>query len=134
MQFSGSSWSPQSLWNTWLKISADRLVALATLAAAWLFLLTSIPIFVVAGARHKAGLIGKMRPVLAKDLSAGILSAAAYWVVVWAMSVAPMGLVAALRETSVVLAALIGGILLRERVRWAAVVLVFSGIVLARLA
>jgi len=101
---------------------------------AWLFLLTSIPIFVVAGWRHKTKLIDLMHPILARGVSAGILSAAAYWIVVWAMSVAPMGLVAALRETSVVFAALLGGTLLRERVRWAAVILVFCGIVLARLA
>ena len=69
-----------------------------------------------------------------KGVTAGVLSAAAYWVVVWAMSVAPMGLVAAVRESSVVFAALLGAFLLRERVRWVAVVLVLAGIVLTSLA
>ena len=44
-----------------------------------------------------------------------------------------MGLVAAVRESSVVFAALLGGLLLGERVRWVAVAFVFGGVVLAGL-
>jgi uncharacterized membrane protein len=44
------------------------------------------------------------------------------------------GLVAALRESSVVFAALLGSTFLKERVRWFGVVLVFAGIVFAKLA
>ena len=49
---------------------------------------------------------------------------------------APVGLVAALRETSMVFAILIAALVLRERVgvwRWAAVAAMLSGIVLIRL-
>jgi len=99
-----------------------------------LFLFSAIPIFIVAGLVHRDRFASLMRPMWLKGMSAGVLSAAAYWVVVWAMSVAPMGLVAAVRESSVVFAALLGAFLLRERVRWTAVALVFGGIVLTRLA
>lgn len=44
----------------------------------------------------------------------GMVALASYGIAIWAMSAAPMALVAALRETSVLFAALIGTILLRE--------------------
>jgi drug/metabolite transporter (DMT)-like permease len=45
---------------------------------------------------------------------AGLLSLVAYGLILWAMQRAPMGPVSALRETSVVFAALIGWLLLRQ--------------------
>jgi drug/metabolite transporter (DMT)-like permease len=100
----------------------------------WLLLLTAVPLVLVAWAAHGSALLALARPLCAKGLSAGVLSAGAYWIIIWAMSVAPMGLVAAVRESSVVFAAVIGSTLLGESVRWSAVLLVFAGIVLARLA
>jgi drug/metabolite transporter (DMT)-like permease len=44
----------------------------------------------------------------------GALSVIAYGLVIWAMSLAPMAAVSALRETSVIIAALIGTRLLHE--------------------
>ena len=49
-----------------------------------------------------------------RGLFSGVLSAAAYGVVLWAMTRAPVAAVAALRETSVIFAALIGAWLLKE--------------------
>ena len=49
-----------------------------------------------------------------RGLFGGALSAAAYGVVLWAMTRAPVAAVAALRETSVIFAALIGAWLLKE--------------------
>lgn len=102
--------------------------------AAWLFLFTALPIGMVALAVHRAKLCNLVRPIWHKGVVAGVLSAAAYWIVIWAMSEAHMGLVAALRESSVVFAALLGAILLKERVKWLGVCLVFGGIVLTKLA
>lgn len=45
----------------------------------------------------------------------GFISLLGYGIVVWAMSLAPLGAVAALRETSIVFAALIGHFFLREQ-------------------
>lgn len=103
------------------------------LFAAWLFMLTSIPVIAIAWSIHRSEFTGLIRPVLAKGLAAGMLSAAAYWVVIWAMSEAHMGLVAALRESSVVFASVMGAILLKERVRWPGVAFVFVGIVLTKM-
>jgi drug/metabolite transporter (DMT)-like permease len=71
-----------------------------------------------------------------QGLAAGAMSAGAYWIVVWAFTRAPLALVAALRETSVLFAMLIAAFLLKERigaVRWAAAALIVLGLVLMRL-
>ena len=47
-------------------------------------------------------------------LGGAALSTAAYAIAIWAMTVAPIALVAALRETGVLFAALFGTVLLRE--------------------
>jgi drug/metabolite transporter (DMT)-like permease len=49
-----------------------------------------------------------------RGLVGGVLSAGAYGVALWAMTLAPVAAVAALRETSVIFAALIGAWLLKE--------------------
>ena len=67
---------------------------------------------------------------------AGALSLGAYWIAIWAFTLAPLALVAALRETSVMFAMLIGVLLLGERAngwRWASVGLILAGVVLMRL-
>ncbi|WP_298306897.1 EamA family transporter [uncultured Erythrobacter sp.] len=46
---------------------------------------------------------------------AGVLSAVAYGISVWAMNLAAMGAVSAVRETSILFAALFGAVLLKER-------------------
>lgn len=68
--------------------------------------------------------------------AAGTMQMGAYWTAVWALARAPMGQVSALRETSVLLVALVSAWLLKERVgpgRIVAAVLVFAGIVGIRL-
>jgi drug/metabolite transporter (DMT)-like permease len=50
-----------------------------------------------------------------KAVGGGLISIAAYGAIIWAMQSSPMGAVSALRETSVVLAALLGAAFLGER-------------------
>lgn len=69
-------------------------------------------------------------------LIGGIMSATAYAIAIWAMAQAPIALVAALRETSVLFAAVIGIVILREPIiplRIFAALVVVAGIVLVRL-
>jgi drug/metabolite transporter (DMT)-like permease len=47
-------------------------------------------------------------------LTGGVVSILAYGIVIWAMQYGPMGVVSALRETSVVYAAIIGWLFLKE--------------------
>lgn len=51
---------------------------------------------------------------LGTGILGGIMQVAAYWIIVWALAIAPMAQVSALRETSVLFAALISTFILRE--------------------
>lgn len=83
-------------------------VAGDTLAyVAWLFLLEGIvAIYLVA--TRPLDFAGLRARSWALGLFGGLASAAAYGLAIYAMSIAPMGLVSALRETSVIFAAAIG--------------------------
>jgi drug/metabolite transporter (DMT)-like permease len=66
-------------------------------------------------------------------LAGGVMTYAAYGIALWAMTVAPIGAVAAVREVSVLFATAIGAVVLGERfgpARWLAAVLVVAGLVL----
>ena len=79
-----------------------------------------------------AGMIGQWQT----GLVGGTLSYVAYAIVIWAMTVAPIAIVAALRETSVLFGALIAVIILGEplrAVRIAAAVAIVIGLALIRL-
>lgn len=72
---------------------------------------------------------------MAIGAAGGVMSVVAYWLVIWAMTLAPLGPVAALRETSVVFAALISGFLMKEGLGWRAVAaacVVAAGVVLLK--
>lgn len=102
---------------------------------AWMFLFYWLmPLLFIA----RRGLAALWMPVRAAPLSVGtslaggLVSIAAYGIVIWAMQSGAMGTVSALRETSVVFAVLIGRTFLREAVsakRWIACVIVAAGAV-----
>ena len=72
-----------------------------------------------------------------KAASGGLISLAAYGAIIWAMQANAMGAVSALRETSVVFAALLGAAFLGERLtawRIAACCIIAAGRRLRRLA
>jgi drug/metabolite transporter (DMT)-like permease len=69
-------------------------------------------------------------------LIAGGASVAAYWIAVWAMTVAPIALVASLRETSVLFAVLIGVLFLKEKSdkgKVIAAMVIVAGVMMTRL-
>ena len=51
---------------------------------------------------------------LITGVTGGALQVGVYWIIVWALAVAPMGMVSALRETSVFFVALISTFILKE--------------------
>ncbi|MBV7540819.1 DMT family transporter [Acidovorax sp. sic0104] len=76
------------------------------------------------------------RAMLLRCGAAGSMQMGAYWIAVWALARAPMGAVSALRETSVLLVALISTWLLKERMgaaRMVSVALVCAGLLMVRL-
>jgi drug/metabolite transporter (DMT)-like permease len=100
--------------------------------AAWLFLLTGIPLPVIGFLVRRGEFIRLARPIAVRGLFAGAIASVAFAIVIWSLTRAPLGLVAAARETSVVLVAIAGAVLLKEKVNWLAVAAVFSGVVLLR--
>jgi drug/metabolite transporter (DMT)-like permease len=100
--------------------------------AALLFLLLG-PVFPVVVLWRRPRHVWRPGPAMGRGLLAGVLTLAAYTIVLWAQTRAPLAEVAALRETSVIWAALIGAALLHERFgsrRVTAAVVVATGIVL----
>ncbi len=102
----------------------------------WLFLLQGPAMPLLAFVRSGRRLPAQLRPQLTAGLAGGLLSLLAYGLVLWAQARGALAPIAALRESSVVIGALIGAILFHEpfgRVRVVATVLVTAGIVLMNL-
>ncbi len=103
---------------------------------AWLFLCEGFfAVFLLWRRRHDLRGISSRAWII--GLGGGVASALAYGLAIHAKTIAPMALVSALRETSVVIAALIGTLLFAERPlvpRLAASVVVVAGIVAIALA
>ncbi len=80
----------------------------------WLFLLEApVPMAIVAN-RLRNG--GRLPPrVLAVGLVGGVFAVTAYGLVLWVKTFAPLGAVSAVRESSVIIAALIGVVAFGER-------------------
>jgi uncharacterized membrane protein len=103
---------------------------------AWLFLLggLAIPLYTLATRRHR--LAARVRGRLGVGVAAGALSLTAYGLVIWAQRRGALAVVAALRETSVLVAALIGTLVFSERFgrrRVLAATCISAGIVLLNL-
>jgi drug/metabolite transporter (DMT)-like permease len=104
--------------------------------AGWLFLLQGPALPLGALAVRRRRLWADVRPHLLVGLAGGVLSLAAYSLVLWAQTRGALAPVAALRETSVVIGAGIGAFVFHERFggwRIAATVLVATGVVLINL-
>ena len=79
----------------------------------WLFLIDGLPmILILLLFRKPAPLVASLRRHWLMGLCGGTLSVTAYGIVIWVMSQAPLAMVTALRETSVIAAALISDLLL----------------------
>lgn len=103
----------------------------------WLFVLDALPFTIYMLATRRARFVGDLVQRRAAGLMGGTLSAAAYAISVWAMTKAPVALVATLRETSVLFATLIGARLLHEHLtprRWVGVAAVVAGVIALKVA
>lgn len=114
-----------------------RVAQAPVLYTAWLFVLSAI-VMAVIGVWMRGP---QLKPAIAKSgslaLAGAALSVLAYVIAIWAMTRAPIAVVAALRETSVLFAALFSTLLLREPVlpaRIAAALIVLAGALMLRLA
>lgn len=99
----------------------------------WLFLLQGPVMPLAAMATRRGRLWRQMRPHLAAGLGGGVLSLTAYALVLWAQARGALAPIAALRETSVIIGAVIGALVFHEQFgRWriAATILVAAGVIL----
>lgn len=96
------------------------------------------PVVVVyALARRGVAVLPAMAPFWKTGLGGGSLAVASYSIAIWAMTQAPIAIVAALRETSVLFGALIAVAILKEPLRPArvgAAAMIVGGLVMLRLA
>jgi drug/metabolite transporter (DMT)-like permease len=109
-----------------------RLAGSAWSYVVWLFVLDAIPFLGWLAASRGRSLADALWQRRRNGLIGGGLSAGAYAISVWAMTQAPVALVASLRETSVLFATLIGARVLREKLnarRWAGVAAVVLGVI-----
>src|SRR5262245_60741852 len=105
--------------------------------SAWLFILIAPVVTAYGFARSGRGLIAAMAPHWAIGLGGGALAVVSYSIAIWAMTVAPIAIIAALRETSVLFGAIIAVVFLGEPLRGsriAAALMIVAGLVLIRLA
>jgi drug/metabolite transporter (DMT)-like permease len=101
--------------------------------AAWLEIATAVGLLSYAAARRRGRIGAFARAHWRNGLVAGLFSIAGYVIALWAMTHASIAAVAALRESSVVFAAILGTFLLREPLgarRIASAAAVLAGILL----
>ena len=83
--------------------------------ACWLFFSQGLVMILVFVAIRRRAPHMSLGDATLKSAAGGVLSLAAYGVVIWALSRAPMGQVSALRETGILFALIIGVAFLKER-------------------
>jgi drug/metabolite transporter (DMT)-like permease len=101
----------------------------------WMFVGDGILMTLYAYSVRGRALFSQARANLGSGVAAGALSLGSYWIAIWAFTQAPIALVAALRETSVLFAMLIAVFWLGERAgpqRWIAAGLIVGGVILIR--
>ena len=104
--------------------------------AVWLFLFDGMAMTIIAVLWRGPAVVAPITRYWRSGLAAGAMSLGSYWVAIWAFTLAPIALVGALRETSVLFAMLIAVLFLGERAgkwRWVAALLILAGVALLRL-
>ena len=97
----------------------------------WLFIAEGFIVFYIFG-RFKVRLLKSSFSEIMLGFFAGVISTVAYGLALYAKSLAPLGIVTALRETSVIIATLIGVLWFKEKpigYRMGAASIVFCGII-----
>ena len=113
-----------------------RLANTASSYAAWLFFCDGLCSIAIGFLYRGRGLLNVLASEWKTNLLTGGLLAGSYWIIMWAMTKAPIASIAALRETSILFAMLISVLVLGERVtpwRVLATVFIVGGVVILRI-
>ena len=103
---------------------------------AMVFILDAIFMLVAGFYARGPGILTRVAPFWKTGVVGAFLSASAYWIVIWAMTIAPIAAVAALRETSILFVIFMSAKYLKEQMNWMRIVggvLVVLGAVALRL-
>ncbi len=103
---------------------------------AMVFILDAVFMFGAGLYMRGRGIFKSVAPFWKSGILGALLSASAYWIVIWAMTLAPIAAVAALRESSILFVILMSAKYLKEQMSWIRVfggVLVVLGAVALRL-
>ncbi len=102
----------------------------------WVFFLSGVPLTLWAMTARRSTFIPYLGRHWPLGIAGGIGTTSSYGLALWAMTIAPIAVVAALRETSILFGTLIAGIVLRESVgprRLIAACIIAAGAALLRL-
>lgn len=102
----------------------------------WMLLLTAIPIVLVSWSLRRGAVTSYLRKSMLRGITGGACLVGSYGIALWAMTYAPIALVAALRETSVIFAMLIAIYFLGERIsglRLMSALIVTSGAIVIKI-
>ncbi|MYK33528.1 MAG: EamA family transporter [Boseongicola sp. SB0670_bin_30] len=101
----------------------------------WMVIGDAIGMSAYAALNRGRATFSALLPVWKTGLAAGAMSLGSYWIAVWAFTQAPIALVAALRESSILFATVIAALVLSERVnrwRWISACFISSGVALMK--
>ncbi len=103
--------------------------------AVWLTIGDGVLTFLIALIWKRPDIADVIRNNSLTGAAGGAMQVGAYWIIVYALAVAPMGMVSGLRETSVLFAALISTFLLKEGFgvwRFVSASLIAFGLIISR--
>lgn len=104
--------------------------------ACWIFVLNIFPLHIYVLARYGRQYLDYLKIRGRQGISGGLCGLGSYGIAIWAMTMAPIALVAALRETSVIFGMIMAVIFLGEKLtplRITAILLVMAGAMIMRL-
>ncbi|EMH0064038.1 EamA family transporter [Providencia rettgeri] len=102
----------------------------------WLFLLNGVVLIVPGIIKYRRRLLSGVQQYWRSGLLGGLMQLISYGIAIWAMSQAPIVVVAAIRETSVLFAMFLSIVFLKEKfnmMRIIACVVILFGVLLAKL-
>ncbi|BCJ90156.1 membrane protein [Terrihabitans soli] len=118
--------------STGVRMSGDPVAYVLTLSS-----LSGLAAFIVSLAVRPRSVLAMPRGTALRGLAGGFLFTLSYGIALYAITIAPVSLVAAVRETSILFGAALAVWLLNEkftRWRWIAAFVILAGLVLTRLA
>jgi drug/metabolite transporter (DMT)-like permease len=103
----------------------------------WVFLLTGAPLAIWALTSRRSSFLAYLRRFWRQGIAGGVGTTASYGLALWAMTLAPVAVVAALRETAILFGTAIAAIFLKEPIgprRLVAACIIAGGAAILRLA